>query len=174
MIRVKMVHHINVQITNRERTRAWYEQVLGAKFLDRGPALNKRQMQLNIGNAEMHFSETDTPVMAPQPHFALEVEDWPATLAHLDRLGVPYSVRAAAPSRPLAPAMKSAGPNVKIAASTIRTCTIPMATSSNWYIIRSGWWMRRASKSTSQRRLRACAGGSYPRWRQRLAKPLPQ
>jgi catechol 2,3-dioxygenase-like lactoylglutathione lyase family enzyme len=91
MIQVKMVHHINVQITNRERTRAWYEQVLGATFLDRGPALNKRMLQLNIGNAEMHFSETDTPILASQPHFALEVDDWEATLAHLDRLGVPYS-----------------------------------------------------------------------------------
>jgi catechol 2,3-dioxygenase-like lactoylglutathione lyase family enzyme len=91
MIQVKMVHHINVQITNRERTRAWYEQVLGATFLDRGPALNKRMLQLNIGNAEMHFSETDTPTLASQPHFALEVDDWEATLAHLDRLGVPYS-----------------------------------------------------------------------------------
>jgi catechol 2,3-dioxygenase-like lactoylglutathione lyase family enzyme len=86
-----MVHHINVQITNRERTRAWYEQVLGATFLDRGPALNKRQLQLNLGNAELHFSDTDQPVLAPQPHFAVEVEDWQATLAHLDRLGVSYS-----------------------------------------------------------------------------------
>ena len=91
MIQVKMVHHINVQITNRERTRAWYEQVLGATFLDRGPALNQRMLQLNIGNAEMHFSETDQPIIARQPHFALEVDDWDATLAHLDRLGVPYS-----------------------------------------------------------------------------------
>jgi len=91
MMRVKMVHHINVQITDRERTRAWYEQVLGATFLDRGPALNKRQLQLNLGNAELHFSDTDKPVMASQPHFAVEVEDWESTLAHLDRLDVPYS-----------------------------------------------------------------------------------
>jgi catechol 2,3-dioxygenase-like lactoylglutathione lyase family enzyme len=91
MIQVKMVHHINVQITNRERTRAWYERVLGATFLDRGEALNKRQLQLNLGNAELHFSDTDTPVLAPQPHFAIEVENWEATLAHLDRVGVPYS-----------------------------------------------------------------------------------
>ena len=91
MIQVKMVHHINVQSSDRERTRAWYEQVLGATFLDRGSALNKRQLQLNLGNAELHFSETDTPAIAPQPHFAVEVQDWAATLAHLDRLGVPYS-----------------------------------------------------------------------------------
>jgi catechol 2,3-dioxygenase-like lactoylglutathione lyase family enzyme len=91
MIQVKMVHHINVQITDRERTRTWYEEVLGATFLDRGPALNARMLQLNIGNAEMHFSDTQTPLMAPQPHFALEVANWEETLAHLDRLGVPYS-----------------------------------------------------------------------------------
>lgn len=91
MIQVKMVHHINVQITDRERTRAWYEQVLGATFLDRGAALNTRMLQLNIGNAELHFSDTPRPSIAPQPHFALEVEDWQATLAHLDRLGVSYS-----------------------------------------------------------------------------------
>ena len=47
MMHVKMVHHINVQITDRQRTREWYEQVLGARFLDRGPALNQRQLQLN-------------------------------------------------------------------------------------------------------------------------------
>lgn len=91
MIHVKMVHHINVQITDRQRTREWYEKVLGATFLDRGPALNERMLQLNIGNAEMHFSETDTPMIPKQPHFALEVADWAATLAHLDTLGVEYS-----------------------------------------------------------------------------------
>jgi catechol 2,3-dioxygenase-like lactoylglutathione lyase family enzyme len=91
MIQVKMVHHINVQISDRERTRAWYEQVLGATFLDRGPALNKRQLQLNLGNAELHFSETPTPAIAPQPHFAIEVQDWQATLEHLDRVGASYS-----------------------------------------------------------------------------------
>jgi catechol 2,3-dioxygenase-like lactoylglutathione lyase family enzyme len=91
MIQVKMVHHINVQITNRQRTRDWYEKVLGATFLDRGEALNERMLQLNVGNAEMHFSETDTPMIPKQPHFALEIANWDATLAHLDALGVEYS-----------------------------------------------------------------------------------
>jgi len=91
MSRVTMVHHINVQITNRQRTRAWYERVLGAQFLDRGPALNERQLQLNIGNAEMHFSDTDKPVIASRVHFALEVENWDEMLAHLEACGVEYS-----------------------------------------------------------------------------------
>jgi hypothetical protein len=37
MPKIKLIHHINVPISNRERTREWYEKVLGAEFLDRGP-----------------------------------------------------------------------------------------------------------------------------------------
>ena len=52
MPKVTMVQHINVQITNRQRTQEWYENVLGARFRDRGPERNKRQLQLHLGNAE--------------------------------------------------------------------------------------------------------------------------
>lgn len=91
MLQIRMVHHINVQITDRERTRAWYEEVLGAAFLDRGEILNKRMLQLNIGNAEMHFSETDEPNIPERAHFALEVVDWESALAHLTNLGINFS-----------------------------------------------------------------------------------
>jgi len=91
MPKVIMVHHINVQITDRQRTREWYEKVLGATFLDRGPALNHRQLQLNIGNAEMHFSDTDHPPLVSRVHFAVEVDNWDEMLARLDALGVAYS-----------------------------------------------------------------------------------
>jgi len=91
MSRVNMIHHINIQITDRQRTREWYEKVLGAEFLDRGPALNERQLQLRIGTAEIHTSNTDNLIKVPQVHFALEVEDWDAMLEHLDKLGVACS-----------------------------------------------------------------------------------
>jgi catechol 2,3-dioxygenase-like lactoylglutathione lyase family enzyme len=35
MSKVTLIQHINIQISNRERTREWYEKVLGAEFLDR-------------------------------------------------------------------------------------------------------------------------------------------
>src|SRR2546430_12368861 len=58
---IKMIHHVNVQISDRERTRAWYEQVLGAEFLDRGPALNKRQLdrkstRLNSSHSQISYA----------------------------------------------------------------------------------------------------------------------
>jgi len=97
MSRVKMIHHVNVQISNRERTREWYEKVLGAEFLDRGPALNKRQLQLRIGSSEMHFTETPNPTTIRSSHFAVEVDDWDALLAHLQEVGIPH-VRTSAAS----------------------------------------------------------------------------
>ena len=89
MSRVTMIQHINIQISDRERTREWYEQVLGAEFLDRGPELNKRQLQLRIGSGEIH--STDSPNPNPSGHFALEIHDWDEMIANLDALGVPYA-----------------------------------------------------------------------------------
>ena len=97
MSKIKLIHHINVQISDRERSRKWYETVLGAEFLDRGPALNKRQLQLRLGNGEIHFTVTPKPIAVPSSHFALEVADWDATVAHLDALGIRH-VRTSAAS----------------------------------------------------------------------------
>jgi catechol 2,3-dioxygenase-like lactoylglutathione lyase family enzyme len=91
MSRVKMIHHVNVQVSNRERTRDWYTNVLGAEFLDRGPELNDRQLQLRLGSAEIHFTETPHPSTIPSSHFALEVDDWEAMLGHLRGLGIPHT-----------------------------------------------------------------------------------
>ena len=99
MARVKLIHHINVQISDRARTRAWYEKVLGAEFLDRGPALNKRQLQLRLGGGEIHFTETPRPTTVASAHFALEVADWEATTAHLSELGIPHVRTSAASTR---------------------------------------------------------------------------
>src|SRR3989441_3884457 len=89
MSRVTLIQHINIQISNRERTREWYEKVLGAEFLDRGPELNQRQLQLRIGSGEIHTTHTPNP--APSGHFALEIHDWDEMIANLDALGVPYT-----------------------------------------------------------------------------------
>jgi catechol 2,3-dioxygenase-like lactoylglutathione lyase family enzyme len=94
---IKLIHHVNVQISDRDRTRAWYEKVLGAEFLDRGPALNRRQLQLRLGSGEIHFTVTPRPIVAASSHFAIEVDDWEGTMAHLDQLGIEH-VRTSAAS----------------------------------------------------------------------------
>ena len=91
MSKITMIHHINIQITDRQLTREWYERVLGAEFLDRGPALNRRQMQMRIGTGEIHTSDTDDLIKVSRIHFAIEVEDFDQMLAHLDTEAVAYS-----------------------------------------------------------------------------------
>jgi catechol 2,3-dioxygenase-like lactoylglutathione lyase family enzyme len=97
MSRIKLIHHVNVPISDRERTREWYETVLGAEFLDRGPASNSRQLQLRLGTGEIHFTEAPHPSPTASSHFALEIDDWEGMIAHLDALGVPH-VRTSAAS----------------------------------------------------------------------------
>src|SRR5206468_10348625 len=84
MARIKLIHHINVQVSDRARTREWYEKVLGAQFLDRGPALNKRQLQLRLGNGEIHSTETSRPTTIASGHFAPEVDDSEAMPSRLE------------------------------------------------------------------------------------------
>ena len=91
MSRVTSIHHVNLQISDRQQTTEWYEKVLGAEFLDRGPTLNKGQLQFKLGNAEIHTNETPNPVQVPVVHFAVEIHDWDEMIAHLDSLGVPYN-----------------------------------------------------------------------------------
>ena len=91
MSRVTMIHHINLHISDRERTREWYEKVLGAELIDRGPTLNQEQLQFRIGNAEVHSNDTANPVQALAVHFAAEIADWDEMIAHLDNVGIPYS-----------------------------------------------------------------------------------
>ena len=100
MARIKLIHHVNVQISDRARTREWYERVLGAEFLDRGPALNQRQLQLRIGTAEVHFTETPRPAIVGSAHFAVEVNDWESMLAHLALLGIQHVRQSAASTGP--------------------------------------------------------------------------
>ena len=89
MSRVSMIQHINIQISDKDRTREWYEKVFGAEFLDRGPELNKRQLQLRIGSGEIHSTHTPNP--SPSGHFALEIHDWDEMIANLDDLVVSYT-----------------------------------------------------------------------------------
>ena len=91
MSRVTMIYHINIQVSDREKTQEWYEKVLEAEFLDRGPTLNRQQLQFRIGNSEVHTNDTPNPVQVAAVHFAAEIADWDELIAHLDELGIPYS-----------------------------------------------------------------------------------
>ena len=159
MPQITMVQHVNVQITDRQRTRQWYETVLGARFRERGPERNQRQLQLHLGNAEMHFTETDNPMIPARVHFAVEVDNWGDMLAHLDALGIALlPCRARRPWCAAGQGTSSAGAPATTPVSTTPTSTIPTATSSSWYTIPWGWSMPTATKSKWRLTPAGCAG----------------
>ena len=138
MSKINMIHHINIQITDRERTREWYERVLGAEFLDRGPALNRRQLQFRLGTGEIHTSDTDSLIRVPRVHFAIEVEDFDAMLAHLNAQGVPYTrtgVGAFTGTGGEDPGREQG----KTPESVTPTSATPMTTSSSWCTTPGAW-----------------------------------
>lgn len=91
MSRVTVIHHVNIQISDRARTRDFYEKVLGAEFFDRGPTLNKTQLQFRLGNAEIHTNEPANVINVPTVHFAVEVADWDEMIENLENLGIRYT-----------------------------------------------------------------------------------
>jgi hypothetical protein len=60
MPKVTIVQHVNVEITDRQRTREWYEKILGATFRDRGPERNKRQLSYTSAMRECTFPRRTT------------------------------------------------------------------------------------------------------------------
>ena len=89
MSRVYGIHHVNIEISDRERTQEWYEKVLGLEFIDRGPVANARLLELYMGTGEIHFIETPNPTYLKTNHFAVEVTSWDGMMAHLAELGIP-------------------------------------------------------------------------------------
>ena len=141
MSRVTTIHHVNLQISDREQTREWYEKVLGAEFLDRSPALNKGQLQLRLGNAEIHTNDTKEPVRVPGVHFAVEIDDWDEMIAHLI-IWESFTPR----YRDKLRARRSPGGSGTIPATTTATYATPTGIPSRWSTI---LW---ASKTPSARK----------------------
>ncbi len=112
--------------------------MLGAEFLDRGPALNRRQLQLRLGTGEIHTSDTNDPIKAPRVHFAIEVEDFDAMLAHLDTQGVPYTRTGGGAFTGTGGEGPRQGTREEPGSVTL-TSVIPTTTSSSWCTTPRAW-----------------------------------
>ncbi len=85
MSRVSAIHHVNVGIRDRERTREWYQNVFDVEVKD-----HPRQLELYLGASEIHFHVTSAPTYLQTHHFAVEVTDWEDMMTHLAALSVPF------------------------------------------------------------------------------------
>ena len=89
---VRTLNHASVRIADLERSRAFYEGVLGLRQAPR-PDLGFPGAWYEVGGSQVHLIQNRKMmdgIDPTDPHFALEVENLAAVRDMLDARGVPY------------------------------------------------------------------------------------
>ncbi len=91
-MRIRAVDHASVRITDLERSRAFYEGLLGLSPAPR-PDLGFPGAWYDVGGTQIHLIQHGKlldGIDPTDPHVALAVESLDAVRAELDARGVPY------------------------------------------------------------------------------------
>lgn len=96
MVKVRNFSHVQVQVTDLERSRNFYEKILGLKPMPR-PNFTTPGAWYRVGNGEIHLGtgERRDGLEVIGPHMAFDVEDFEAAKAELERMGVDFLERKA-------------------------------------------------------------------------------
>ena len=92
MIRPGKLHHTSIRVADFERSRAFYEGLLGMQQVSR-PDLGFPGGWYGLGDGQLHLIQSGK--MGPEidptdPHFAIEVEDFEVTKQTLREKGIEY------------------------------------------------------------------------------------
>ena len=93
--RVTALHHVALPVSDLERSRRFYREVLGLSELERPAAFDFPGAWFSLGGAgQLHLIQReggtvrrDKPVDSRDVHFAVRVDDFDAMLAHLRAAG---------------------------------------------------------------------------------------
>jgi lactoylglutathione lyase len=85
----RYIHHVNFPTTDPDRTAEWYSKVFGMKRIMRKS--NTRVVLMTRGTFDLHFTPVEEMERMAPYHFAVEVDDWDAFLAHLKELGIRHT-----------------------------------------------------------------------------------
>jgi glyoxylase I family protein len=83
------VHHVSVVVTDLERSRYFYGQVLGLREIPRPATFDFVVVWYDLGAQHVHLVPRETADAPGARHFALQVEDAAAAREHLTSVGVP-------------------------------------------------------------------------------------
>ena len=83
------IHHVSLVVTDLERSRHFYAQVLGLREIPRTTTFDFVVVWYDLGTQHVHLVPRETGD-APSPrHFALQVENAAAARDHFAKFGVP-------------------------------------------------------------------------------------
>ena len=93
-LRVSALHHVALPVSDLERSRRFYREVLGLRELERPAAFDFPGAWFAAGDGQLHLIERQggtlrvgKPVDSRDVHFAVRVDDFDAALAHLRAAG---------------------------------------------------------------------------------------
>lgn len=97
-LEIQSLHHVSILVTDLERAKTFYKDVLGLEPTTR-PPLTSNGVWYQIGDAQIHLIQYPEKALKPRPidtsdaHFALRVDDYDKTVARLKELNVPIVER---------------------------------------------------------------------------------
>jgi glyoxylase I family protein len=97
MLKPKAFHHAAIRVTDVERARRFYVDVLGFKEIPR-PDVPSPGAWLALGDAQVHLIHGPAPQydaepgMPTRPHIAIVIDDFAGAGAELDRHGIKHRV----------------------------------------------------------------------------------
>lgn len=86
---LSQIDHVSVIITDVERSRRFYKDVLGLKEIAKPKTFDFVVLWFELGNQQLHLLLKDRPDTISARHFALRVHDAKAARAHFAAHGVP-------------------------------------------------------------------------------------
>ena len=94
MLAIEMLHHVSIPVSDLERARKFYAEIIGLTELERPPfpfpgawfQIGDRQLHLIGGDSKATF-RTDKPVDSHDAHFAIRVRSFRQAVKHLRSLG---------------------------------------------------------------------------------------
>jgi glyoxylase I family protein len=82
------IHHTSIVVTDRERARQFYRDVLGLTEIERPSNFTNPVVWLEVGDEHIHLIPSDHPDTQSPRHVALHVDDARAAREHLRAHGV--------------------------------------------------------------------------------------
>ena len=100
MIGIESLHHVSINVTDLERARQFYGEVLGLEEIPR-PAFDFPGAWYRLGEGQLHLIvhpltrtlRGTADISSREGHFSLAVRDFAEARATLERAGVPFDAR---------------------------------------------------------------------------------
>src|SRR6516165_3624531 len=94
---VTQIDHVSVLITNSERSRRFYRDVLGLREIAKPKTFDFRVLWFDLGNQQLHLLLKPQPDTISPRHFALRVADAKAAREHFHKHAVRFHETVAIP-----------------------------------------------------------------------------